>query len=289
MTALLAPYQFARSLALQTELGLWATRGQIIPRTGYTVVRTPSDPGYYFGNLLLLPQPPTADAIALWTARCKQEFADPAYQHATLWWDEGEVAPATRDILNWAGFAMEQTHVLTRDAATPFPLAPLPPDIAVRTITGHEADALAALSQTVFPSNQAGYAAFCQRRANWQAQLIRRDLAVFFGAYHGATLVASLGIFFADASAVRPGTPRWARYQDVQTAPPFRQRGLAAMLLAHAAAHASARGCQQLVIVVAPENPAERLYQRLGFTRVATTQAACHYPRTSHLAPTVNH
>ena len=44
-----------RSLALTTELALATTRGRITDRGDYIVVETPDDPGYYFGNLLVLP------------------------------------------------------------------------------------------------------------------------------------------------------------------------------------------------------------------------------------------
>ena len=46
-----------RSIALTTELALIATRGRIVDRGTYLVVETPDDPGYYYGNLLVLPAP----------------------------------------------------------------------------------------------------------------------------------------------------------------------------------------------------------------------------------------
>ena len=44
-----------RSLALTTDLALHATRGRVTDRGNYLVVETPDDPGYYYGNLLVLP------------------------------------------------------------------------------------------------------------------------------------------------------------------------------------------------------------------------------------------
>src|SRR5205823_524028 len=48
------PQLILRSLALKTELGLAATRAKIVDRGDYVVITTPDDPGYYYGNLLLL-------------------------------------------------------------------------------------------------------------------------------------------------------------------------------------------------------------------------------------------
>jgi hypothetical protein len=53
-----------RSLALKTELGLAATRGTITDRGDYVVIETPDDPGYYYGNLLLLSAPPQVGEVA---------------------------------------------------------------------------------------------------------------------------------------------------------------------------------------------------------------------------------
>ncbi|HET9991082.1 MAG TPA: hypothetical protein VFQ65_21265, partial [Kofleriaceae bacterium] len=76
-----------RSLALKTELGLAATRATIVDRGDYVVITTPDDPGYYYGNLLLLPAPPQVGEVAFWVRRFASEFPQPEIKHVTLWWD----------------------------------------------------------------------------------------------------------------------------------------------------------------------------------------------------------
>jgi ribosomal protein S18 acetylase RimI-like enzyme len=112
-----------------------------------------------------------------------------------------------------------------------------------------------------------------------------RGIAKFFGAFDpagrcesgplhsgDATLVASLGI----VRVVDVG-----RYQDVQTSPAYRKRGLARALLATAAQAAIAGGAERVVIVVEPDSPAARLYARAGFREIERTTSACRMPPES--------
>jgi GNAT superfamily N-acetyltransferase len=106
------------------------------------------------------------------------------------------------------------------------------------------------------------YRRFLQRRAAWQRTLVDRGIAKFWGAFAGDALVASLGL-------VELGT--LGRYQDVQTLPAYRGRGLASALLYAAARAASV----ERVIVLAARSD---LYERAGFRIVERTVSACRYP-----------
>jgi GNAT superfamily N-acetyltransferase len=55
---------------------------------------------------------------------------------------------------------------------------------------------------------------------------------------------------------------------DVFVQPAFRRQGIGAALLAHAATEALRRGAPFLEIMVHADNPARRLYRKIGFTRV---------------------
>ena len=226
-----------RSLALTTELALAATRGRIIDRGDYLVVETPDDPGYYYGNLLVMPAPPQVGEVAFWTRRFHDHFPDAEHE------------------LVAAGFTLEPSIVMVADAiaAAPaaLPVRPLVPD----EITEELAWALA-------DRHDEPYRQFLQRRAAWQRQLVVRGTAAFWGAFDGARLVASLGL-------VELGT--LGRYQDVQTLPAYRNRGLASALL-----HASARAASvERVVVLAAKGD---LYARAGFRQLERTVSACRYP-----------
>ena len=269
----MAPFH---SLALQSETALWATRGSIVPRLGYWVVRTPSDPSYYYGNLLLLPEAPSAETIPLWQARFAEEFAG-TVQHTTLWWDTGELSPSARlEFIN-RGFTVETTEVLRRDPAVPWPaVTTLGPDIEVREISAFETPLVADLADLLSDRHDDMYRMFLQRRARWQAQLIHRGLAHFFACFADQRVVASLGIFGHDGLA---------RYQDVQTNPAYRRRGLATALVSLAGQHSATSASTMLTIHTEPNSDAARLYRRLGFTLVETTTSACRYPRSFGQGP----
>ena len=242
-----------RSLALTTELALAATRGRIIDRGDYLVVETPDDPGYYYGNLLVMPAPPQVGEVAFWTRRFHDHFPDA--EHVTLWWDGIRGDAGAEHELVAAGFTLEPSIVMVADAiaAAPaaLPVRPLVPD----EITEELAWALA-------DRHDEPYRQFLQRRAAWQRQLAVRGTAAFWGAFDGARLVASLGL-------VELGT--LGRYQDVQTLPAYRNRGLASALL-----HASARAASvERVVVLAAKGD---LYARAGFRQLERTVSACRYP-----------
>lgn len=242
-----------RGLALTTELGLASTRGTITDRGDYIVVRTPDDPGYYYGNLLVLPAPPQVGEVAFWTRRFEAEL--PAMEHVTLWWDGTSGDAGAEDELTAAGFTIERALVMTADA-----IARREPELLVRELVPDEiTDQLA---WEIADRHDEPYRQFLQRRAAWQRTLVARGTAKFWGAFAGDKLVSSLGL-------VELGT--LGRYQDVQTLPAYRGRGLASTLL-YAAARAAA---VERVIVLAVRAD---LYEHAGFRVIERTVSACRYP-----------
>jgi hypothetical protein len=57
-------------------------------RDGYVVVRSPSNPTHYWGNLLLADDPPGAGDGARWEERFRSEFgSEGRVQHQAFGWD----------------------------------------------------------------------------------------------------------------------------------------------------------------------------------------------------------
>ncbi len=251
-----------RGLALKTELGLAATRGRITDRGDYVVIETPDDPGYYYGNLLLLPAPPQVGEVAFWTRRFHDEFGkNPAIRHVTLWWDGTTGDVGAEHELTSAGFTIEPSTVLTATR-----IAAPPAELPIVALSPQQALATADLAWAIGDRHDEHYRDFLVRRARWHSTLISRGLATWYGAYDRGQLVASLGLVPMD---------RLARYRDVQTAPGSRKRGLAGAMLAAAARDVQA---DHYVILTAAGSEAERLYHRVGFTFAERTVAACRRP-----------
>jgi len=257
-----------RSVALRTELALAALRGKVTDRGDYIVIETPDDPGYYYGNLLVLPAAPQVGEVAYWTRRFGDELGKkPGIKHVTFWWDGTTGDPGASEELAAAGFTLEPSLVML---ATPDELArPAEPSAwPIRMLSPDETLATAEVAYAVGDRHDESYRAFYERRAARHRDFILRGLARFWGAFDGAQLVASLGLVQLGALA---------RFQDVQTLAAYRGRGLASALLATAAAQADPRA--QLVIMPTPGGASERVYARAGFRIAERTVSACRYPR----------
>ncbi len=254
-----------RSLALTTELALARTRGNVIDRGDYLVVTTPDDPGYYHGNVLVLPAAPQVGEVTYWTRKFASELGgNPAIKHVTLWWDTLNGDTGAAEELRAAGFEISTTLVMVADALS---APPLSPPLSIRPLIPVEVLATADLAWAIGDRHDDAYRQFLTRRASWHRQLVERGEATFWGAFDGEQLVGTLGI-------VRLG--ELARYQDVQVLPSHRNRGVASALLAVSAANEAPR---RLVIVTHPDTAASRLYEHIGFRTVERSADALRRPR----------
>jgi GNAT superfamily N-acetyltransferase len=251
-----------RSVGLTTDLELARTRGPVIDRDDFLVVRTPDDPSYYAGNALVLPAAPQVGEVAYWTRKFAAELgADPDIRHVALRWDGIHGDAGAVDELVAAGFTLDRSVVMTARAITaptvPFELRPLAP---------RELLVAAELEYADGEVHDDRFRRFLHRRAAWQQQLAERGAATFWGAFDAGALVGSLGLVPLGAHA---------RYQDVQTAASHRGRGIAAALLATAASVAPGH---ELVIVAEPGSAAERVYTRIGFHAIERVASAVRRP-----------
>ncbi len=254
-----------RSIGLATDLALARTRGTVTDREDYLVVRTPDDPSYYFGNLLVLPASPQIGEVAYWTRRFAGELGtDPRVRHVALRWDgvTGDVGAASE--LAAAGFELERSVIMT---ARQIASRPAPGGIDVRRLAPHEVVAAAELEYASGDRHDEDYRRFLQRRARWKLQLAAAGTARLYGAFDAGALVASLGLAELGGRA---------RFLDVQTATTHRRRGIISALLDVAARASTAN---ELVIVTQPGSVAESVYVRAGFVAIEHTAAALLVPR----------
>jgi len=254
-----------RSLGYRTDLAILKLEGsQVTDRGDHLVIRTPGNPGYYWGNFLLLRdlQPGSG---AGWMARFAAEFPDA--RHLALGLDEPDTSAV--DPAELPEMTMDRNAVMTATSVRPPPHPNT--EAVVRTLRG-DADWRQSLDLTAAlyagePGNDAGFLAAQQaaKRALTEAG---------HGAWHGAfldgTLVSQLGLI-----AVEPGL---ARYQSVETHPAARRQGLAGTLVWQAATAALASGTTTLVMVAEPEDAAIRVYRSVGFTTTEAQLSFMHRP-----------
>ena len=75
------------SLGYRSEMIFLNFDGEVEDRDFYTVVRTPTNPNFFWGNLLIFDRPPDRSDFEKWKALFKKEFTDPSIYHMTFAWD----------------------------------------------------------------------------------------------------------------------------------------------------------------------------------------------------------
>lgn len=150
-----------------------------------------------------------------------------------------------------------------------------PPALPTRELAPEELDATCELAWQISDRHDEGYRAFLAGHARWLATTVAEGRAHFVGAFDGSTLVASLGVFPIGTIA---------RYQQVQTHPSYRRRGLAGALLARAARRGGP--VERFAILTEQGSPAASIYRRVGFRAVELTARATRFPGTGPTAVT---
>ena len=243
------------SLGFRTDVALRVAEGaEVTDRGDSLVIRTPDNPGFWWGNFLLLTAwPGEGDG---WLARFAAEF--PQAKHVAIGVDVTEAAG--RAPAEFATLEPEYSTVLTctdihapRHVSTEAEVRPLESDQDWRQSVELNLRCYGEKEPTDYQ----------QRRAAARRRLAQAGRAAWFGVFDGGRLLAQLGVCDAGSGL--------ARYQDVETAPAARRRGLAGTLVWHAGRFARERfGAHTLVIVADPADGAIRVYRDCGFADAQT-------------------
>lgn len=232
------------------------------------VVRTPSNPGFYWGNFLLLPAAPRDDALAHWLARFDEEITavQPASGHVALGVNG---PPAAAGLPSWtaSGFELIETAVIEqRPGELRAPRRAARGSVQVRPFElAREMDAVIAQQLAdVHGFDPVGYER--HRRAQMQryAAMAERGLALWFGAWCD-------GVLAADCGLMRDGTAPGAtgRFQHVSTHPRFRRRGLCSALVHEVTRFGfEAWRLARVLMCADPEDVAIGIYEGLGYRRI---------------------
>jgi hypothetical protein len=267
----------AAALGFRSELIFHRADGEVIDcraEHGCRVIRTTSNPTYYWGNYLLFERAPGPDDARRWPALFGQLIAaiQPRSTHRAFGWMEdapGDVGAFLAD-----GYSQNNAVVMQ---SIDVPVVPAPTiDARLRpfALDGTEADiewsALVELSVATRDPDygEEGYRLFARQRVERWRALARAGRGNWFGAFLDQSgpaprLAAALGIY---AEVEREGGERLARYQSVMTEGGYRRRGLCRALIALAARHAKEDlQADRLIIAAANGEMPEQLYASVGF------------------------
>lgn len=249
----------------RTDFTMHGVGGVVDAHDDCLVVRTPSNPSFYWGNLLLLAEAPQDADVARWLARFEAEITrrQPQSDHVAIGINVpyvGQHLPA------WEAAGLEM-HVNAVMRLEPGQLrAPPPPkagEVIVRPIDwATEVDAIVTLEcADVHGFEATGYRTYRERLFERYRVLQARGLAEWFGVWCDGVLAADCGLVRDVAAPMAT-----ARFQRVATHPQWRRRGLASTLVHAVGRHAlEAWQAASVVMVADPDDIAIGLYRALGW------------------------
>lgn len=246
------------SLAYRTEAMLLGLSGsELTDRGDYVVVRTPRNPGFWWGNYLLFRTGFGAGDAATRVETFRVEFPDA--KHVAIGVDTTDGVVGVEHELHALGLELERNTVMT--AGRPQLRAPGRPNTdATYRLLADDTDftQLLSLTMAVNVSESRDQKDFTRKKIEAERAVAEAGHAAWFGAFDGGLLTASLGLVFDERGV--------ARFQNVQTHPDHRERGLASTLVHRASTYGLTElGAHTLVMVADPEYLAIRVYRALGF------------------------
>jgi ribosomal protein S18 acetylase RimI-like enzyme len=271
-----------RSLVWATDLDVLPLDRVVERREGYVVVRSPTHPEHYFGNLLLFDEPPSAGGAVRWERLFEEEFrAEPRVCHRTFAWDrvDGVLGEAREEFLS-RGYFLENTVGLVAEAGRVRAHPRENRDVQVRSLQPFE-DADTGLWEQVVELQVASRDESLeedQHRTFTRTRL--RDLRALFRAGRGSWYVAldpSGREVVGSCGVVVTGSR--GRFQTVDTAAEHRRRGVCSRLVVEAAHRSTEQyGTEWFVIAADPGYHALGLYESLGFEPTERVAAVCRQP-----------
>src|SRR5579859_874070 len=100
-----------RSIIRATDIAALPVSREVRRGEGYLVVRSPSNPGHYWGNLLVFDDAPAPGDGRRWEERFDAELgSEPGVLHRTFAWDrlDGELGAAREELIE-RGYQLEET------------------------------------------------------------------------------------------------------------------------------------------------------------------------------------
>jgi len=249
------------SLGITTDLIFIDYNGSIDRRENYYVVRTVSNPSFWFGNCLIFDAPPASGDFEKWIALFKKEIAEKQKtQHMVFLWDTVNGEKGITDQFLKNGFELDQTLVLTANKL--IPPVKYNTDIKVRILESDEDWEQAIINQINCRDESngetlEGHIAFKRiQMANYRAMQID-GLGNWYGAFLDKVLIGDLGLFFQEDTG---------RFQNVGTHPDYRRKGVCATLVYEVSKSALLNHKLKHLVMVADENyHAGGIYESVGY------------------------
>lgn len=259
------------SLAYKTDLALLTLGGSSIEDRGdHLVVRTPDNPGHWWGNFLLLAQVPSRGWANPWLDRFSSEF--PHARHVALGFDGTGGGVQELAEFESLGLRAEAQAVLTATGVHPPRTDNRDAEYRALSSDGDWWQSVELRVRCMDPGlNPGSYRDFATAKVGANRQLVQAGRGRWFGAFVDGRLVCQMGLFAAGAGL--------ARFQSVETDPEHRRQGLAGSLVYEVSRYGLGElGARTLVMVADPGYFAIDLYRSVGFEDTETQLQAERAP-----------
>lgn len=267
----------AQSLGIESDLIFHRRNGEVLDRGGYLLVRTPTQPTYFWGNYLILPEPPTPVDLADLEITFRRELANqPLSSHCSFTWDSRgmsePLAASSVQAFQERGYEYDVSVVLMASRVR----RPAHPNFELEYRVLSSDDNWDQMLELQLKSRgedfaEVPYRAFLRERVAAWRRLIAEGCGVWLGAFELDTLVADAGLFWAGSLG---------RFQNVETRESHRRRGICGTLVHRLCEYGFEKiGLTRLVMQADEEYHAARIYESLGFERLERLGSLCRYDR----------
>ena len=263
------------NLGFQSEFVISQLEADILVKPEYTVLKTASNPSYYFGNLLALSVPISTHSKEEWLKIFTHEFKDmPKVEHFTFSWvRNNENESAIIESFTSAGFEFEEMHILALNKSAfkePIKLNQTPVYRALTSQEDWEQWIQLSIADQQGDYSEEGLKTYLTRKAKNYKQLEKAQLGTYLGAFVNNKLIGYAGLYHKDALG---------RFQNVHVIPEYQNQKIASTLLTLLIQNAPS-SLQTLVIVADEHYHATALYQSLGFSIVERECSLCWWPES---------
>ncbi|MCO5144200.1 MAG: GNAT family N-acetyltransferase [Oligoflexia bacterium] len=262
-----------KTLGYQSELIFSNFDGKVDDRGEYTVVRTLTNPNFFWGNLLIFPRAPKNEDFEKWKMIFKKEFTDPSIYHMTFAWDSEESDESRFSHFIENGFDFQKQVILATNKvnAPPYPNN----EIEIKPVKSlgewEEVVAIQVASSHDHLPKEEWRKFYLSQRERYK-KMIEAGIGEWFGAFLHKRLVASLGIFH---------NHKIGRYQIVSTHPEHTRKGICGTLVYETAKYALKNWkLTNLVMCADQEYHAARIYESVGFRPVNKEYGLCWWDKT---------
>jgi ribosomal protein S18 acetylase RimI-like enzyme len=262
-----------QNLGFQSEFIINQLEATIIEQPDYTVLQTPANPTYYFGNLLALKIPLNTHSHLEWLRIFEGAFSNlPDVKHYTFSWVRPlEQDPTEITTFTDANFKFEETHVLAMKRQEFEPTKVLNEDVILRPLST-EQDwqhwLELSIKENTGDHDEQGLREFLSLQIDNYRRLNSKNLGEYLGAFIDQQLVGYAGLYHRGALA---------RFQNVHVIPDHQNKKIAKTLLTHLIQRTS-ESVEQLVIIADEHYHATKLYQSLGFKIAERECSLCWWP-----------